>query len=145
MKKKFYESIGKPTLEKLRAMSRRIRFQRGMRDRYYEGLLGRSYYYLDYIRKEFSAQGIPEELAYLPHVESSFNFLAYSKVGAAGMWQFMRSTASLYKMKMNYLIDERRDPYLSTRAAGRLLKTNFKKLGACHLLLLLTTMEQGVS
>ncbi len=127
--KKFYESIGRPALEKLRMMSRRVRFQRGMRDRYYEGL-GRSYYYLDYIRKEFSAQGIPEELAYLPHVESSFNFLAYSKVGAAGMWQFMRSTARLYKMKMNYLIDERRDPYLSTRAAGRLLKTNFKKLGA---------------
>ena len=75
--KNFYESIGKPDLKKLRLMSRRIRFQRGMRDRYYEGL-GRSYYYLDFIRKEFAAQGIPEELAYLPHVESSFNFLAYS-------------------------------------------------------------------
>tara|TARA_Y100001970_G_scaffold238628_1_gene299976 strand:- start:257 stop:1864 length:1608 start_codon:yes stop_codon:yes gene_type:complete len=127
--KEFYNSIGSPDLKKLRVMSRRIRFQRGMRDRYYEGL-GRSYYYLDYIRKEFANQGIPEELAYLPHVESSFNFLAYSKVGAAGMWQFMRSTARLYKMKMNYLIDERRDPHLSTKAAGRLLKTNFKKLGA---------------
>ena len=127
--KEFYNAIGKPDMGKLKLMSRRIRFQRGMRDRYYEGL-GRSYYYLDYIRKEFSRQGIPEELAYLPHVESSFNFLAYSKVGAAGMWQFMRSTARLYKMKMNYLIDERRDPHLSTIAAGRLLKTNFKKLGA---------------
>tara|TARA_B100000029_G_scaffold2821_1_gene3421 strand:+ start:184 stop:1977 length:1794 start_codon:yes stop_codon:yes gene_type:complete len=124
-----YDNIGRPNVEKLSSLRRRVRFQRGMSDRYLKGL-ERSYYYLESIKKEFNSQGVPEDLAYLPHVESSFNFLAYSKVGAAGMWQFMRSTARLYKLKMNYLIDQRRDPTLSTKAAARLLKTNFKKLGA---------------
>ena len=50
--KKLYDAIGRPDLKKLASMSRRIRFQRGMRDRYYEGL-GRSYYYLNFIKKEF--------------------------------------------------------------------------------------------
>ena len=126
---KLYDKIGRPHVEKLSSLRRRVRFQRGMSDRYLQGL-ERSYYYLDLIKKEFISQGVPEDLAYLPHVESSFNFLAYSKVGAAGMWQFMRSTARLYKLKMNYLIDQRRDPIISTKAAARLLKTNFQKLGA---------------
>ena len=61
------------------------------------------------------------------------------------MWQFMRGTARSYKMKMNYLIDERRDPYLSTKAAGKLLKTNYKKLGLGSIsLLLLIITEQEV-
>jgi membrane-bound lytic murein transglycosylase D len=66
------------------------------------------------------------DLAYLPHVESSFNPKAYSKFGAAGMWQFTRSTGKQY-MTVSYAVDERRDPILSSRAAARLLKRNFKK------------------
>ena len=69
-------------------------------------------------------QGLPRELASLPHVESSFDPTAYSKVGAAGMWQFTRSTGARY-MQIDHVVDERRDPFLATDAAARLLADNF--------------------
>jgi len=112
--------------QKLRRMAHKIRYQGGMSNRYLQGL-AESYKYLDKIKASFKKKGHPEELAYLPHVESSFNYRAYSKVGAAGIWQFMRSTARLYKLKRNYLIDERRDPMKATKAAVRLLGDNHRK------------------
>lgn len=111
---------------KLRKMAYRIRYQGGMSNRYLQGL-AESYKYLGKIKKSFKKKGYPEQLAYLPHVESSFNYRAYSKVGAAGIWQFMRSTGRLYKLKRNYLIDERRDPVKSTKAAVRLLGDNYRR------------------
>ena len=87
----------------------------------------RSGAYLDFIRQVFKKNGIPERIAYLPHVESSFNINAYSKVGAAGMWQFMRRTGRMY-LKVGYKVDERRDPFKSTVAAAKLLKKNFQEL-----------------
>lgn len=111
-----------------RAM-RNLRTQYGLKDNYYIGLK-KSHRYLDYIKTVFKSYGLPKELVYLPHVESSFNYRAYSKVGAAGIWQFMRSTARLYGMKINYAIDERRDPFIATKAAARLLKYNYSKIGA---------------
>jgi membrane-bound lytic murein transglycosylase D len=65
--------------------------------------------------------GLPPELAYLPHVESSYNFEAYSKAGAAGLWQFMRTTAQSF-LDINDVIDERRDPIISTIAAAQYLE-----------------------
>jgi len=82
---------------------------------------------MEHIKKEMNATNMPERLAYLPHVESSFNYLAYSKVGAAGIWQFTRSTGRLYSMKINYIQDERKDPIISTKAAIRLLKSNYNR------------------
>jgi membrane-bound lytic murein transglycosylase D len=120
--------IGEKTNKELKALAKNFRFQGGLKDRYLVGLK-RSYTYLDYIRKTIKSHGLPEELAYLPHVESSFNYKAYSKVGAAGIWQFMRSTGRLYKLKINYVIDERRDPIKATNAAIRLLKDNYRILG----------------
>jgi membrane-bound lytic murein transglycosylase D len=67
---------------------------------------------------------VPSELANLPHVESSFDPTAYSKVGAAGLWQFMRSTGRRY-MQIDHIVDERRDPFLSTHAAAQLLSDNY--------------------
>ena len=107
--------------------TRNIRFQLGQRDRFLAGLI-RSGRYLDHIKTILKNEGVPEDLAALPHVESSFEYTAYSKVGAAGIWQFMRSTARLY-MKLNYMIDQRRDALVSTRSAARLLKSNYQRLG----------------
>lgn len=103
-----------------------IRLQIGQSDRFLEGLI-RSGKYMQQFRKIFAAQGLPAELVYLPHVESSFNPKAYSKVGAAGLWQFTRSTGKEY-LAINPLIDERYDPYLATQAAARLLKENYDLL-----------------
>ncbi|MDB5106587.1 MAG: hypothetical protein JWP91_4276 [Fibrobacteres bacterium] len=105
----------------------RIRFQRGLKGKYRAGL-ERSYRYLPLIDSIFAAQGVPERLRYLPHVESSFYPYAYSKVGAAGMWQFMKSSAKLFKMKVGYQVDERRDPHASTLAASKMLMYNFRWL-----------------
>jgi membrane-bound lytic murein transglycosylase D len=106
----------------------RIRHQGGQRERFKLGL-ARSAMYLDTISAILKKHGVPDELKYLPHVESSFDAEAYSKVGAAGLWQFMRSTGKLY-MKVDYMIDERSDPIISTNAAAKFLRSNYDMLGA---------------
>lgn len=104
----------------------RLRYQQGQKERFAKGLY-RSGAFIDTIRSIFSNYNIPERLCFLPHVESSFNAHAYSKVGAAGLWQFMRGTGRYY-LTINYSIDERRDPILSTYAAAKLLTHNYKAL-----------------
>ena len=116
-----------PDPSHLRQAAKRLRAQQGMREHFERGL-SRSLLYIPYMQEIFKQFELPEELAYLPHIESSFNPLARSKVGAAGMWQFMRSTGRRY-MKINRVIDERYDPFISTRAAAKLLKHNYEKLG----------------
>ena len=96
-------------------------------DRFREGLI-RSGAYVDQIKEIFRSYGLPSDLAYLPHVESSFNPKAYSKFGAAGLWQFMRSTGKRF-LEIDYTLDERRDPIRASHAAARLLKENYKALG----------------
>ena len=107
----------------------RIHFQLGQKERYFEGLQ-RSGAYLDTIRAIFRQYGIPDRICFLPHVESSFDINAGSRVGAQGMWQFMRGTGKLMGLSIGYLVDERRDPYLSAVAAAKLLRTNFNELQA---------------
>ncbi|MDR0331338.1 MAG: lytic transglycosylase domain-containing protein, partial [Chitinispirillales bacterium] len=104
----------------------RIRHQTGQRERFRQGL-ERSTMYLDTISAILKKHGVPDELKYLPHVESSFDAEAYSRVGAAGLWQFMRSTGRLY-MKVDYMIDERSDPIISTNAAAKFLRANYDML-----------------
>jgi membrane-bound lytic murein transglycosylase D len=111
----------------------RIRFQLGQADRFREGLM-RSSTWQTHIAETFANQGLPAELAVLPHVESSFNAAAYSKVGAAGLWQFMRSTGRRY-MRVDDAVDERLDPYRSTEAAAQLLAYNYQVLGSWPLAL----------
>src|SRR5688500_5823729 len=77
-----------PSVIILKDATTRIRFQLGQADRFKEGLI-RSSQWEGHIAETFANQGLPPELAVLPHVESSFNAAAYSKVGAAGMWQFI--------------------------------------------------------
>jgi membrane-bound lytic murein transglycosylase D len=108
-----------------RKAMRNLRCQVGQSDPFRAGII-RSGAYLAEMKQIFRDAGLPEDLVYLPHVESSFNPKAYSKFGAAGMWQFTRSTGKHY-MTVSYAVDERRDPILSTRAAARLLKRNYRK------------------
>jgi len=100
-----------------------IRYQAGLKERFREGLV-RSGRYLYAIEEIFRAEGLPPELGRLPHVESSFDYEAYSSAGAAGIWQFVRSTGSRY-LRINASIDERRDPILATRAAAKYLKNAY--------------------
>lgn len=119
----------------------RLRCQIGQRDRFEAGLI-RSGAYIDQIKAIFNAYGLPRDLAYLPHVESSFNPNAYSKFGAAGMWQFTRSTGKRF-MKVGYELDERRDPIRSAHAAAQFLKENFSKLESWPLAI--TAYNHGAS
>ncbi len=105
-----------------RAAAGRLRFQLGQADRFRAGLI-RAGAWRQYIYDVLDKEGLPRELASLPHVESSFDPTAYSKVGAAGLWQFTRSTGVRY-MRIDHIVDERRDPFLATKAAARLLADN---------------------
>jgi len=104
-----------------------IRFQLGQSDRFRDGL-ERSGKWEAHIAETLANLGLPPELAVLPHVESSFNPAAYSKVGAAGLWQFMRSTGRRY-MRIDSTIDYRLDPFRSTEGAAQLLEYNYRLLG----------------
>ncbi len=110
-----------------RAMDR-VRFQLGQSDKFRAGLI-RSGAWKPYIIKTLDEMGLPREISALPHVESSFNHKAYSKVGASGMWQFMRSTGRRF-MRVDHVIDERMDPFIATVAAARLLENNYAVTGA---------------
>lgn len=99
-----------------------IRFQLGQADRFRRGL-ERSGAWEPHMREILSEMGLPEQIAALPHVESSFNPDAYSRVGAAGIWQFTRLTGKRF-MRVDHIVDERMDPFTATVAAGRLLKLN---------------------
>lgn len=112
----------------LQRAARNIRGQLGLKDRFLHGLQC-SGLYRDKILETLEAHGLPSELAVLPHVESEFNYKAYSKVGAAGLWQFTRGTGRRF-MEINYDIDERFDPVKATESAARLLKNNYELLGS---------------
>jgi membrane-bound lytic murein transglycosylase D len=111
----------------LQAAAGQIRYQQGLKDRFREGLQ-RSGRWRDYINREFTALGVPIELAALPHVESSYNPNARSHVGASGIWQFTRSTGRRF-MRVDHVLDERNDPFAATRAAGKLLAYNYSIAG----------------
>jgi membrane-bound lytic murein transglycosylase D len=104
-----------------------VRFQLGQSDRFRAGLK-RAGAWEAHIAETLANRGLPAELAALPHVESSFNPEAYSKVGASGLWQFMRSTGRLF-MRIDRAVDERLDPFRSTEAAAQLLSYNYRVLG----------------
>ena len=110
-----------------------IRLQIGQKDRFLRGVI-RSGAYMPDLQAIFRAMKMPVELAYLPHVESSFNPRAHSKAGAVGLWQFTRGTGRDF-MTIDNVLDERYDPFLSSQAAARLLKKNYQSLGSWPLAL----------
>jgi membrane-bound lytic murein transglycosylase D len=104
-----------------------VRFQLGQSDRFRAGLI-RAGAWEAHIGEVLANLGLPAEISALPHVESSFDPYAYSKVGAAGLWQFMRSTGRRF-LRIDAAVDERLDPYRETEAAAQLLSYNYRLLG----------------
>lgn len=120
--------------------SDRLRSQRGLRERFKRGLEISGRYDATF-REVFREAGLPVDLAYLPHVESSFQAHATSSVGAVGVWQFMPATARQFMM-VNAALDERRDPVASAQGATRYLGNAYQRLGNWPLAL--TSYNHGV-
>ncbi len=104
-----------------------IRTQTGMKDRFLAGIR-RSGRYLPTFERIFQQYGVPREITRLVFVESTFFEKAFSKVGAAGLWQFMPETGKNY-MTVTRQVDERYDPILATHGAAQLLLKNYALLG----------------
>lgn len=85
--------------------------------RYFEMNSERSQRYLHYVVEQIEARDMPQELALLPFVESSYNPMAYSSAHAAGLWQFIPSTGKVYSLRQDWWYDGRRDVTASTQAA----------------------------
>lgn len=109
------------------ASSDRLRGQRGLRERFAQGIaIGHAYF--PQMEEIFRRSGVPVEITRLPLVESTFNMKAYSKVGAAGVWQFMPGTARHF-MRVDDVVDQRLDPLAATAAAATFMRQNYDKLG----------------
>jgi membrane-bound lytic murein transglycosylase D len=85
------------------------------------------------IRAKLRAGGVPEDMYYLALIESGFDPHAYSRAAAVGMWQFMTSTAHDMGMRVDWWVDERRDPVRSTSAAVRFIRDLTDQFGSLYL------------
>ncbi len=105
-----------PLVENMHVLNEIQVFQTEEKERFKEGYK-RSGRYRNFILKELKKTGLPEELSWVPMIESWFNPRAYSRASAAGLWQFIASTGYRFGLKRDRYIDERMDPIKSTRAA----------------------------
>lgn len=117
----------------------RVRSQRGLRERFRQGL-ELSQRYEPLFRGIFRQYGLPEELAYLPHVESSFQLTARSSAGAVGMWQFTPAAAKTFIGDDS--VAARLDPVRSAHGAARYLKAAYERLGSWPLAI--TAYNHGI-
>jgi membrane-bound lytic murein transglycosylase D len=124
----------------VKGASLRVRSQRGLRERFRRGLEISGRYGVEF-EKIFRDAGLPEDLAYLPHVESSFQAAARSSAGAVGVWQFTRGAARKF-MLVTAGLDERLDPVAAARGAARYLKSAYDDLGTWPLAI--TSYNHGV-
>lgn len=98
-------------------------------------MLGAGNFYIPIFEEALDYYGLPLELKYLPVIESALEPTAVSRAGAVGLWQFMLATGKRYDLKVNSLVDERRDPIKSSWAAAKYLRDLYKIYGDWNLVI----------
>ncbi len=110
-----------------------VKFLSTQRHEVVQGGLERAQRYLPLIRQTFADAGVPAELAWIPLIESLFKPVVRSRASAVGLWQLMAPTARLYGLRVDYFVDERRDPVKSTRAIARFILDYYAEFDDWHL------------
>ncbi|MBZ0157426.1 MAG: transglycosylase SLT domain-containing protein [Alphaproteobacteria bacterium] len=96
----------------------------------FERKLHSSQEYIELILEIFKEKGIPEDIAYLPFIESGFSPLSIGSGNAVGLWQMVKGTARQYGLRVDQYVDERKDPVKSTHAAANYLNDLYRMFGA---------------
>ncbi len=115
--------------KEVRTAAENVRCQQGNRDRFVAALK-RYETYKEHVLNVLGEAGLSKDIVYLPFVESAYNPRAYSRVGAAGLWQIMPRTARTLGLQLSATIDERFDAEVSTWAAARYLRHSTDTLTA---------------
>ncbi len=100
---------------------------------YFKKWLERTGAYEERIKKVLREEGLPEGLFYIALIESGLSPTTRSRADAVGMWQFIKPTAKRYGLRVDWWIDERKDPEKSTRAAGRFFKRLYTRYGSWYM------------